>query len=189
MKISAPSLLILLLPAFLAGCESLSPAECATANWHQLGVNDGARGAQDRAASYYESCRKANIAIDVNSYRAGRSQGLQSYCRLGNAITEGLAGKNYGDVCPPPVGQSFKSIHTIAFRVQDTAKTVTRLQREQEKMQAELLSPKTADDRKVTLRDLLTKSDRQLRDARIEHNAAEQQFNAMQDDMRRRGLL
>ncbi len=67
MKISTPSLLILLLPAFLAGCESLTPAECATANWRQLGVQDGARGAHDRAASYYETCQPSEAtAADLD---------------------------------------------------------------------------------------------------------------------------
>ncbi len=181
-------LLLCLVPAFLAGCESMSPSECATADWRQRGMQDGQAGSEDRSASYYESCSKAGIRADVNTYRAGRAQGLQSYCRLGNAITEGLAGKSYGDVCPQAVGQSFKSIHAIAYRAQDTSKNVARLRREQDKLQAELVSDKTANDRKATIRDLLSRSDRQLRDARNAQYDAEQQFNAMSEDMRRRGI-
>lgn len=183
------SCLVLLMAMFLAGCESLSPAECATANWRQLGLQDGGRGEPDRAAAYFESCSKVNIAVDVNTYRAGRAEGLQGYCRPANALSEGLAGRSYRGVCPPPLDQSFRSIYDIAWRAQDTSQAVLRLQREQDKMQAEVTNSKTADDRKATLRDLLTRSDRQIRDARNAQRDAETQLERMRQDMQRRGVL
>ena len=188
MKLTPAKWLLCFIPAVLAGCASMSPSECATADWRQRGEQDGRQGNEDRSASYFEACSKAGIGVDVTTYRSGRALGLQSYCRLGNAITEGLAGRPYGDVCPQPTDQSFKSIHAVAFRVQETQKNVSRLRYEQDRLQAELVSDKTANDRKVTLRDLLNRSDRQLRDARNAQFAAEQQFNAMSDDMRRRGI-
>ncbi len=183
------SCLMLLPTVFLAGCETLSPAECATANWRQLGTQDGVRGDPDRAAAYFESCSKANIAVDVNSYRAGRAEGLQGYCRPANALNEGLAGRSYRGVCPPPLDQSFKSIYDIAWRARDTSEAVTRLQRHQDQMQAELTDSKTANDRKATLRDLLTRSDRQIRDARNAQRDAETQLERMRQDMQRSGVL
>ena len=183
------SCLILLMVVFLTGCESLSPAECATANWRQLGLQDGGRGDPDRAAGYFESCSKVNIAVDVNSYRAGRAEGLQGYCRPANALSEGLAGRSYHGVCPPPLDQSFRSVYDIAWRAQDTSQAMNRIQREQDKMQSELTNPKTADDRKVTLRDLLNRSDRQIRDARNAQRDAETQLDRMRQDMQRRGVL
>ena len=65
---------------------------------------------------------------------------------------------------------------------------MSRLRYEQDRLQAELTSDKTADDRKVSIRDLLNRSDRQLREARNTQFAAEQQFNAMSEDMRRCGI-
>ena len=84
--------------------------------------------------------------------------------------------------------QSFKSIHAIAFGVEEATQNVSRLRFEQDRLQAELTSDKTANDRKVTIRDLLNRLDRQLRDARNAQFGAEQQFNAMSEDMRRRGI-
>ena len=120
--------------------------------------------------------------------QADRDGGLQSYCRPGNAITEELPGRPYDDVCPQPTDQSFKSIHAIAFGVEEARQNVSRLRYEQDRLQAELTSDKTVDDRKVTIRDLLNRSGRQLREARNIQLAAEQQFNAMSEDMRRRGI-
>ena len=181
--------LLMAAATILVGCESLSPAECATANWRDLGLQDGARGEPDRAADHFESCSKAKVAVDVNAYRAARAQGLQGYCRPANALSEGLAGRSYRGVCPPPLDQSFRSVYDIAWRAQDTSQVVTRLQRQQDQMQAELTNPKTADDRKVTLRDLLTRLDRQIKDARNAQRDAETQLDRMRQDMQRRGVL
>ena len=181
--------MVLAATALLAGCESLSPAECATASWRDLGLQDGARGEPDRAADYVESCTKAKVAVDVNAYRAARADGLQSYCRPANALSEGLAGRSYRGVCPPPLDQSFRSVHDIASRARETNQNVARLQREQDQMQIELTNSKTANDRKATLRDLLNRSDRQLRDARNAQRDAETQLDRMRLDMQRRGVL
>jgi len=173
--------------ALLAGCESLSPAECATADWQQLGVQDGSRGRTDRAADYYESCAKAGIAVNVGVYRAGRAQGLQSYCQPANALNEGLAGNSYEGVCPAPMNQNFRNIHGIAWRDQDARKTLARLQREQDQMQAELRDSKTTEDRKRTLREQLARSDRRIEEARYAVRDASYQLDRLRSDMRQRG--
>jgi len=173
--------------ALLAGCESLSPAECATADWQQLGVQDGSRGRADRAASYYESCAKAGIAVNVAVYRAGRNHGLQSYCQPANALNEGLAGNSYEGVCPAPMDQNFRNIHGIAWRDQDARKTLARLLREQDQMQAELRDSKTTDDRKRTLREQLARSDRRIEEARYVVRDAAYQLDRLRSDMRQRG--
>jgi len=180
-------LALLAVSALLAGCESLSPAECATADWRRLGVQDGSRGRTDRSADYYESCAKAGIAVNVAVYRAGRDQGLQSYCQPANALNEGLAGNSYEGVCPAPMDQNFRNIHGIAWREQDARKTLSRLQREQDQMQAELRDTKTAEDRKRTLREQLARSDRRIEEARYAVRDASYQLDRLRSDMRQRG--
>ena len=72
--------------------------------------------------------------------------------------------------------------------MEEATQNVSRLRYEQDRLEAELTSDKTANDHKVTIRDLLNRSDRQLREARNAQFAAEQQFNAMSEDMRRCGI-
>lgn len=177
--------LSLLLPLLLVGCESLSPAECATANWHQLGVQDGQRGRSDRAADYHESCSKAGIGVDLTGYRIGRSEGLQSYCRLDNAINEGLAGRSYEHVCPAQMESNFQLFHEAGYRVQNARSNLTRQQREQDQFQSELRNDKTAEDRKRTLRDSLRNSDRRIDDARSALRSAEFNLDRLRQDLRR----
>lgn len=182
-----PLLALLAVSALLPGCESLSPAECATADWHQLGVQDGSRGRTDRAADYYESCAKAGVTVNVAVYRAGRSEGLQSYCQPANALNEGLAGNSYEGVCPAPLDQNFRNIHGIAWRDQDARKTLARLQYEQDQMQAELRDGKTSDERKRSLREQLARSDRRIEEARYAVRDASYQLDRLRSDMRQRG--
>lgn len=184
MRLCYRLLLLFLVPALLAGCESLSPAECATANWRQLGQQDGSRGRPDRAAAYHESCQKAGIGIDLASYRAGRGEGLQSYCQLGNAINEGLAGRSYEGVCPGPAESYFRALHDAAYQVQGNRQNMMRLQREQDQWQSELRDSKTAEDRKRTLRELLGRSDRRLEEARQAQRDSEFRLDRMQRDLR-----
>ena len=178
----------LLLAVFLTGCETLTPAECATANWRQLGQLDGSRGEPDRAAQFFESCSKVKIGVDVDSYRRGRAEGLQSYCSLGNAIAEGQAGRPYAGVCPMPMNQSFKNVHGVALREFSARKNMERLEDVQQQLQNELGDRKTADDRKVRIRELLTRSDRDMRNAREELRFSQFELDRMANDLRLRRL-
>jgi len=179
---------LIVLSAFLSGCESMSPSECATANWRGQGIQDGSRGRLDSAADYHASCAKAGISMDVASYRAGRAEGLQSYCRLNNAINEGLAGHSYNDVCPLPGGQDFKVFHATAYREQEARKTLARLQNEQKQWERELLDDKTPAPRKVTLRDQLSRSDRHIADARDDLRSAQHRLDRLRSELRQQGL-
>ena len=181
-------LLLLLLPALLAGCEALSPAECATVNWRQLGTQDGNRGRSDRAADYYESCQKAGIGVDVASYRSGRDEGLRNYCQYGNAIREGLAGRGYGGVCPAPFDPTFRALHDAASQVLNSQREIQRLQNEQDQWQYELQDSKTPEDRRRSLRDLLWRSDRRIDDARRYQRDSELRLDWLQRDLRRQGV-
>ena len=83
--------------------------------------------------------------------------------------------------------QNFRNIHGIAWREQDARKTLARLQREQDQMQAELRDAKTAEDRKRTLREQLTRSDRRIEEARYAVRDASYQLDRLRSDMRQRG--
>lgn len=179
--------LFLLTALLLAGCESLTPAECATADWRQRGLQDGMHGSADRAADYYESCTKAGYKIDVATYRAGRAQGLQTYCRLDNAITEGLAGHSYGGVCPPQLDQNFRIFHEAAYRQQDARKKLQGLQRDQDKLQAELRDSKTPDERKEAIRDQLSRMDKRMEEARDNVRSADSRLDRLRAELRQRG--
>ena len=85
------AVLLLPLTLLLASCATMSPDECRFANWHDVGLGDGLAG---RPLSVYnsriEDCTEAAVRVDGNAYLRGRDEGLQSYCRLENAVVVGL---------------------------------------------------------------------------------------------------
>jgi hypothetical protein len=173
----------------LSACAALSPQQCATADWYALGTQDGSRGRPDGAADYLQACSKAGFGVDLPRYRSGRTDGLQNYCQLGNAIREGLAGNSYNGVCPLAVDGNFRQAHAVAKRETDAKRTLQRLQYEQNKWQAELQNSKTDDDRRRVLRELLQRSDRQLDDARTDLRSAQSQLERLIQDLRRNGVI
>ncbi|MCX7257730.1 MAG: DUF2799 domain-containing protein [Polaromonas sp.] len=179
---------ITVLSALLGGCESMSPSECATADWRGRGVEDARQGRADSAADYHESCAKAGVQMDLASYRAGRAQGLQSYCRPENAIKEGLAGRSYNNVCPPALEQNFKIFYAAAYREQEARQTLTRLQNEQKQSEQELLDAKTVPSRKTILRDQLARSDRRMVEVRDELRDAQYRLERLRSELRQPGL-
>jgi hypothetical protein len=182
------SLLLLVLPLVLGACQSMSPDECRTVNWSERGERDGAWGWTDRSAGYSEACAKVGIVPDIEFYRAARVRGLQSYCRLDVALSEGLAGKRYADVCPAPIGVHFKIFHQAAYNQYEARNTLTRLEREQDSLQTELENRKTSDERKKAVREALLRSDRRLADARADLRAAEARLDRMGRELRQNGL-
>ena len=84
----------------VAGCATMSENECALADWHSVGYEDGAAG---RAATYLGERRKAcaehGITPDTEAWRDGRDAGLEEYCVGGNGYRLGRGNSSYGGVC------------------------------------------------------------------------------------------
>ena len=177
-------LLVAVIATLLAGCEAMTPAQCATADWGQRGLQDGVSGRTDRSADYYEACSKTGRRVDVGNYRAGRDRGLLSYCRLDNAINEGLAGRSYAGVCPPQLDRNFRVFHQAAYAEYYARNAVARVMHEQEEMETELREPKTSNDRRTQIRDLLSRSDRRIADARDAQQAAQRRLDRLRNDLR-----
>ncbi len=97
------------------GCATMTPSECQTANWSDVGLRDGLAGAalsvlNDRV----KDCAEAKVAVDTPRYLQGRDQGLVQYCRIENAVPLGLNGSSYEGVCPVGVDGEFRRRYRIA---------------------------------------------------------------------------
>lgn len=84
----------------LAGCESLTDAECQSADWYQIGVVDGAEGrGPDRIDSHRKACADVGIAPSPERWLAGRERGLRLYCTPGKAYEVGREGHSIRAGC------------------------------------------------------------------------------------------
>jgi hypothetical protein len=93
----------------VTSCATMSPDQCATADWRQVGYNDGAEGrATERFADHAKACAKAGFAADQNLYMTGRADGLRLYCRPERGFSLGRSGSSFTPVCPPGTDAAFR---------------------------------------------------------------------------------
>lgn len=124
--------------ATLSGCASLSESECLHANWHAIGMEDGANGKSlAHFGNHRKSCAAAGIAPNVDEYKQGRLAGLEQYCTVSNGLDSGKRGASYRGVCPEEFEMEFldafrvgKLIHTVRTEMAANARAVTRIEKE-----------------------------------------------------------
>lgn len=97
----------------LAGCASLSEAECLSGDWRVIGYNDGAAGQPPgRVGAHSEACARYGVAPDLDLWRFGYNEGLTYYCTRSNGFQQGVYGATYYGVCSGPAADEF----TLAYR-------------------------------------------------------------------------
>ena len=99
----------LLIGAFAAaGCASLTPQECLSADWQAIGYEDGAAGrGLDTLGKHRRACAEVGVTPDLAAYEAGRQRGLRTFCRPENAYRLGREGYAYAGVCPEDLEPDF----------------------------------------------------------------------------------
>src|SRR5690625_2734851 len=121
--------------ATLTGCATMSKGECLTANWYQIGRNDGARG-YERARLYEhrEACAEYGVTPRSTRYYKGRQAGLRAYCTPQNGFDEGRSGRTYRNVCPAKLEPAFlreyrqgRAIHEVLEAIHSVRSRIDRL--------------------------------------------------------------
>lgn len=126
-------MLLLCLVFGLAGCASLSEKECRQGDWRGIGLEDGRAGrALGHLEEHREACTKYGIAPDETAYNAGRTEGLRSYCTVGNGFEVGTQGESYQGVCPPLLEGAFlrafengRELHDLRAAVADAESRIS----------------------------------------------------------------
>lgn len=90
----------------LSGCATtkpdLTPQQCQTSNWQQIGYADGLQGRSGAYFGYYANSCANVIGATPNRvlWEQGRQQGLKNYCTELNAYKLGREGYDWQPVCP-----------------------------------------------------------------------------------------
>ena len=68
----------------VSGCATLNEEECLTANWQIIGLEDGSEGhLETYLGKHREACAKYGVTPDLEQYRIGHAEGVQSFCTPG----------------------------------------------------------------------------------------------------------
>lgn len=140
----------------LAGCATLSKAQCQTGDWQSVGELDGRAGhPSTRIAEHNEACSKHSVTVDRSLYNKGYQAGLKHYCTPSNAAKIGLAGRTYNNVCTGENGISFLRIYREANDVYSIDREITALQDEIVVLTEKLADPNTTQaERDAIARDI-----------------------------------
>lgn len=126
--------LSLVVTVFLSSCATLKKEECLTANWYQIGFEDGTRGYDaSRVGQHRKACSKYNVAPDFDLYQQGRDQGLINYCTPHKGYQLGLSGRHYNGVCSGPMEAEFQTAYNIGRDIYLFDRQIKQEEREQDK--------------------------------------------------------
>lgn len=133
----------------LQGCSTMSPNECRSANWRDVGLRDGVGGEplslMERRA---KACAEAGVQLDTPAYLDGRNQGLPQYCRLDNAARVGLAGKTYHGVCAGGIDAEFRRRHRLGLDVYRARADLRSLEQRRRTLEDRLVEARTDEERR-----------------------------------------
>lgn len=151
---------VLLLP----GCATLSEGECLTADWYQIGQQDGRHGFQRaRFHKHQKACAEHGVRPDEAAYYAGRLAGLESYCTPASGFNRGRAGDKYTGVCPAEWEPAFLREYRRGEELHALDGEIERVEREIDAKEAQLDEDDTGDELADRLRRELRELHRELR--------------------------
>ncbi|KUI99534.1 DUF2799 domain-containing protein [Vibrio sp. MEBiC08052] len=161
----------------LSGCATLSKEECMTANWHQIGYEDGAQGYPDtRIASHREACAEYGISPDFKAYQDGHKEGVTRFCTARNGFAQGKQGYDYTGICPPSLEGDFLKGYQAGHEIHSVSSTLSNLRYEQSSNEREIKDLRS----KITDKTNLMLSNETTIDNRYRLN---QQISQMQQDL------
>lgn len=98
---AAPLTLVILgLVLIFTSCATLKKDDCLTADWYQIGYEDGTKGhPASRFAKHKKACAKYEVTPILDIYLDGRDEGLRQFCTPYNAYRLGIRGKSYQNQC------------------------------------------------------------------------------------------
>lgn len=182
----------------LAGCETMSAEECATADWRALGYADADRSGQDGLANRAESCAEKGITADVSAYRSGFDNGLRAFCQPGRGFDFGRRGSTFNGYCPADLDEDFRYAYSDGRRVYDLQQEIDRartavdtaMRRRDEldddiRGQEGLLQAATTEDERRRIRATIEGMRRERRDANDDIRVAQEQLPSLNYQMSR----
>jgi hypothetical protein len=184
----------------LVGCSAMNRSECAVSDWHSVGFEDGARGTSvARIGDYRKACSKYNVSPDLDAYRAGYAEGVQSYCREANGFNVGSGGGTYGGICPAELEEDFltgyrtghhlyelsSAVNTVSSQISGKRHALRELRDSRAEKEAALIDKNTTDADRVLLAKDIYEMGRRQGALESEIAALERELGARQEELAR----
>lgn len=137
----------------LTACATLDKGECLSANWHEIGYKDGAKGFKpERYQKHNEACEEHNIRVNTADYHDGWGEGIQQYCTEDNGWQKGLEGKTYHKSCPIHLERTFFNAYQLGRGIYEKEQRLEDINDKLERIADKLADDDTSSDRRESLR-------------------------------------
>jgi uncharacterized protein DUF2799 len=182
----------------LAGCSAMGRSECEVSDWRSVGFEDGARGASvARIGDYRKACAKHGVTPDLEAYRAGYAQGVETYCHAANGFNLGSSGGTYGGMCPAELEGDFlngyqsghqlyeltAAVNVVSSQIAGKRHALRELKEAQAEKEAALLDKDTPDNERVLLAKDIYELGRRQGAIENEIGALQRELGARQEEL------
>jgi len=132
---------LLLAASIGGGCATMSESECISADWREVGRNDGLEGRrQTQLGRHHDACGEYGITPDRDEYMAGREAGLIVYCTQDSGYWEGRNGGGYERVCPASSEPAFLSGYRAGQSLYEAMQNIVSVHGQMESAKARIRS-------------------------------------------------
>jgi len=136
----------------ISGCAGMNEQQCLVTDWRTVGFEDGAMGRPPESiAGYRQACTKHGVSPDLEQYRSGHADGVQSFCQPVKGFNYGHNGSTYRGVCPADLEYEFlaaytegRQLHELESAVRSADARIAQRHRALENIRAEITSTEAA---------------------------------------------
>lgn len=127
---------IIIISSLLGSCATMSPKECKTADWREVGYSDALNGKQVQLSGHRDACAKVKITPDTSRYMSGYKAGERQFCNYDNGLKLGKKGHSAHNLCASPgLGREFFEGYDKGKRIYDVDKKIKDKESEIEKIE------------------------------------------------------
>lgn len=131
----------------VGGCATMSPEECAVADWEHLGERDGRFGQPPEFFGRRASdCEEAGYGADQTAWRRGWDRGIADFCTPDNGFRKGLEGYSYEHICPGLLESDFLEGYEPGIAVHDAQSRLEQTESEVERVEKRLRAMREEDE-------------------------------------------
>ena len=146
------SILASMITLALSGCATMNEQQCLVSDWRSVGFEDGALGRPvETIGNYRQACTKHGVSPDLELYRSGHGDGVESFCQPVKGFNYGRSGATYRGVCPADLEYSFlaayndgRQLHELEASVRSADSQIAQRKRALENIKAEITDTEAA---------------------------------------------
>jgi hypothetical protein len=137
----------------VTACATLDEGECLSANWYEIGYQDGSKGYNpERYQKHNEACQEHNVRVNTADYHNGWGEGITQYCTEDNGWGEGLAGETYHKSCPIHLELEFFNAYQLGRGIYDKQQRLEDINDKLERIADKLANDDTTSEHRKILR-------------------------------------